>query len=58
MFEYLIVFAVVAVAGYFTIKKLIGETKGGSCADCSCSCGLDKNKLMETIEKLEKEHKL
>lgn len=47
MIEYLIVFAVVGVAAFYTIKKLAAQTKGRGCDGCSCAGGVN-----EKLEKL------
>ena len=48
MLEYIIVILVVSTAVYFTAKKLIAQTKCGSCD--GCSCGVSKE--LEELAKL------
>jgi len=37
MIEYIVVFIVVGVAGYFVGRHLWREAKTGQCANCDCS---------------------
>jgi hypothetical protein len=47
MIEYVIVFAIVGVAVFYTIRKLAAQTKGRGCDGCSCAGGVS-----EKLEKL------
>jgi hypothetical protein len=57
MFEFIIVLAIVAIAAYFTIKKLIRQLKGRGCDGCHGSCGLADRNLEELIRANEKKRK-
>ena len=47
MLENVIVFAIVGVAAFYTIRKLVAQTKGRGCDGCSCAGGVN-----EKLEKL------
>lgn len=53
MFEFSIVIAIVAVAGYFTIRKLVREARGNSCDSCACNCDISDQmrKIAEIADK-------
>ena len=50
MLEYVAVFIIVGVAGYYTIRKLIREATGSECGDCSCSC--DSSSTIQRINEI------
>lgn len=37
MLEYIIVFAIVGVAGFYVVRTLWKESKGGGCVGCNCA---------------------
>ncbi len=48
MFEYIFVFIVVAIAGWYVARSLWKETKGGGCVGCDCkSKGLKSQNLIQ-----------
>jgi len=58
MFEFIIVIGIVAIAVYFTARKLIRQLKGRGCDNCHGSCGLANRNLEELIRAGEKNRKL
>lgn len=51
MIQYLIAFSIVAVALYFTGRKIFYQTKGQGCSGCNCKSKADEiGKLVNTKE--------
>ena len=44
MIQYIIVFAIVAIAGIYVVRKLIGQAKGKGCDNCECTCKVKEEK--------------
>ncbi len=58
MLEYIVIFIIVGVAAFFTIRKLIRDAKGGSCDSCACECDIPEQmkKIAEIAEKTKQEN--
>jgi len=57
MFEFIIVIVIVAIAAYFTARKLTRQLKGRGCDNCDGRCGFINNNLGELIKAGEKNRK-
>lgn len=44
MIQYIIVFAIVAIAGIYVVRKLVSQAKGKGCDNCECTCKGKKEK--------------
>lgn len=48
MIEYIVIFAIVGVAGFFVGRHLWREAKTGQCANCDCASKTDLVNIEDT----------
>jgi len=53
MLEYIVIFIIVGIAGYFTIKRLVQDATGSQCESCTCECNTQA-KILEIAKIAEK----